>query len=137
MDARQKEQQLSQSGDKEGILIGLAENFPLSALLLTWLSTNLIFFLQLRHFCTKHQLLPKPTKQESPRFVYLRDFDPGKMSQDTPQQNLSSKPHVLTLLQGAALPPLPPPWEGLPKRRGMRGRNGRATWGKISAKLWD
>jgi len=54
------------------------------------------------------------------------------MSQDTPQQNLSSKPHVLTLLQGAALPPLPPPWEGLPKRRGVRSRRGSATWGAKS-----
>jgi len=49
----------------------LAENFPLSTLLLTWLLTNLIFFLQLRHFCTKHQLLPKPTKQESPRSLFI------------------------------------------------------------------
>lgn len=36
----------SKPGDKEGILVGLAENFPLNTFLLTWLLSNLLFFLQ-------------------------------------------------------------------------------------------
>lgn len=44
--ARKQSSSSSKLGDKEGILVGLAENFPLWTFLLTWFLSNLIFFLQ-------------------------------------------------------------------------------------------
>lgn len=84
----------SKPWDKEGILVGLAEIFPLNTLLLTWLLTNLFFFFSSK---VTSFLYKTPTTYWTNQtriaslFCYLHNFDPGKMSQDVPQQNFSSK----------------------------------------------
>lgn len=131
----------SKPWDKEGILVGLAEIFPLNTLLLTWLLTNLIFFFppKLRHFCTKHQLLTEPTKQESPLSSAICIISTlGKCHRMCLSKILVQRPQVLSTLQGLG-PSLTALRPGkAPQKKGNNGQEWKSRMGnEVWAGLWE
>lgn len=102
--------------------------FSIKHFILTWLLSNLLFFSKVTSFCTKHQLLNKPTKQESPLSLLIWIIlTLGKCHRMCLSKILVQRTQVLLSLQGAGFPPAVLTPGRAPKKRGIMGRSASTT----------
>lgn len=122
----------SKPGDKEGISVGLAENFPFNTFLLNWLLSNLIIFFFCQSYVISVQnitfLLNQPNKNLL-SLPNLNNFDPGKMSWDMPRQIFSVHTPSPHQTPRTGFQPVDLTSGKAPKKRGLMGRNARCCIG--------